>query len=236
MNFLKKWQTGADGQTCECPSKTVSDEGNVSGQVEREAQQKVYFVRHGQTDWNAQGRIQGRMDIPLNTVGMEQARELAEQLAQKNVSVDRVVTSDLSRAYETGRIVAERLGVPCEKSHNLYEREFGDWEGLKMSEIQEKWAQLYEDWMNRRYDFRPPNGESYHELAQRMMNAVGKLLENTKENLLIVSHGGSLSAFLHEVGTTGDGQAAQRNFLGNGEIVELSVRDVLAKIQAHPGQ
>lgn len=214
----------------------ISEKRTVSGQIEHEKQQKVYFVRHGQTDWNAQGRIQGRMDIPLNDVGIQQARELAEQLAQKNVSVDRVVTSDLSRAYETGRIVAERLGVPYGKSHNLHEREFGDWEGQKMPEIQEKWAQLYEDWMNRRYEFRPPNGESYHELAQRMLNAVGNLLEETEENLLIVSHGGSLSAFLHEVSTTGDEKAAQRNFLGNGEIVELSVHDVLEKIHAYIGR
>ena len=92
----------------------------------------LLLVRHGETDWNRDGRWQGQSDTPLNELGRRQARELAEQLD----GVDVVYSSDLARARETAEILAERAGVEVRLDPRLRERGFGAWEGLTLAEIE----------------------------------------------------------------------------------------------------
>src|SRR6185437_6606991 len=92
----------------------------------------LLLVRHGETDWNAERRYQGHADVPLNDRGVEQARELAEQLAGERI--DAIYSSDLSRAHATAEIVGERLGVPVVTDPDLREIDVGAVEGLTFEE------------------------------------------------------------------------------------------------------
>src|SRR5690242_8696605 len=95
----------------------------------------LLLVRHGETDWNAEGRLQGQTDRPLNEYGRRQARELAERLAGDGVVA--IYASDLSRAKETAEIVGGRLGLPVVVDPDLRERNWGTWEGLTPRERDE---------------------------------------------------------------------------------------------------
>src|SRR5579884_1391455 len=88
----------------------------------------LLLVRHGETDWNAEGRLQGHTDRPLSDFGRRQAKELAERLSGERV--DAIYASDLARARETAEIVGERLGLPVVIDPDLREKNWGSWEGL----------------------------------------------------------------------------------------------------------
>ena len=94
---------------------------------------KVYFVRHGQTDWNVQSRIQGQSDIPLNQRGIAQAKALAAQL--KTLAIDCIITSPLQRTKQTAALLNETLQVPILEEEGLKERDFGEFEGVLKSEM-----------------------------------------------------------------------------------------------------
>jgi hypothetical protein len=95
-------------------------------------QRSFYFLRHGETDWNKEGRVQGHTDIPLNDTGRSQAEQVVCILAR--TPIHRIVVSSLSRAYETASIVNAALQKPLAVDEGLKERHFGDFEGLKISE------------------------------------------------------------------------------------------------------
>ncbi len=110
---------------------------------------RIGWIRHGRTEWNALGKIQGQTDIPLNEEGIRQARALAERLAADGMHWDGVVSSHLSRARETARIIAEKLEIPLlEPDERLQERYFGEIEGTteqeRISRWGEQWRQTYE--------------------------------------------------------------------------------------------
>ena len=102
----------------------------------------LLLARHGETDWNREGRWQGGSDTSLNERGREQARELAQQLD----SVDAIYSSDLARAAETAAIIAGTLGVEVRVDPRLRERSFGDWEGLNAEEIEQRFAEAHRLW------------------------------------------------------------------------------------------
>jgi broad specificity phosphatase PhoE len=104
---------------------------------------KLLLVRHGETDWNRDGRWQGGSDTRLNDLGREQARALAEQL---DGDIDVLYSSDLARARETAEIVAAKLGLEVRLDPRLRERGFGSWEGLTMPEIEERFAESHRRW------------------------------------------------------------------------------------------
>ena len=99
----------------------------------------VLLWRHGQTDYNASGKLQGQVDIALNEIGRAQAVAAAEVLMR--VEPARIVSSDLSRAHATAQTLAERVGVPVHLDERLRERGFGQWEGLTHPEIAEQWPE-----------------------------------------------------------------------------------------------
>jgi broad specificity phosphatase PhoE len=136
---------------------------------------RLLFVRHGETDWNAEGRLQGHTDRPLNDYGRRQARELAERLAEDGVAA--IYSSDLRRAKETAEIVGGRLGLPVVTDPDLRERNWGSWEGLTPAER----------------DAVEFVGESPQDHRDRMLRAVGRIAErHPDQTVAVVTHGGSL--------------------------------------------
>jgi len=154
----------------------------------------VFLARHGETDWNAEGRWQGQTDVPLNPRGREQAREIARRLRGEGIRA--VASSDLLRARDTAAIVAAELGL--EVNHvdaALRERRFGSFEGLTREEAADRFP---EAWTRHLADPgpAPPGGESRDELLGRLLPAVSAAVARLPGPLLVVMHGGSMRALL----------------------------------------
>ncbi|CAM2799132.1 histidine phosphatase family protein [Paenibacillus sediminis] len=147
----------------------------------------IGLIRHGVTDWNIQGKIQGQTDIPLNEEGRRQAALLAERLIKEPYTWHYVITSKLSRAHETGAIIAERLGIPLlEPDLRLNERNFGQAEGLTVSEREAKWGK---EW--NKFEL---GQEQEAEVQKRALEFMEDMWNRYPDrNLLVVSHGGFLS-------------------------------------------
>jgi probable phosphoglycerate mutase len=168
----------------------------------------ILLVRHGETDWNAERRVQGHSDTPLNETGRSQARALAEELADEGI--DAVYSSDLLRAHETARIVARARGLEVTSIRDLRERHFGTWEGLTDDEIFARFPEARNgSW---------GDGESREEMAGRVLQALQRIAETHEGGrVLVVSHGGPLRAVLAQCG---DGDVGQ---IGNCRIVRIEV-------------
>lgn len=156
---------------------------------------ELWLIRHGQTDWNVEGRFQGSEDVPLNYTGREQARKLAKKLDGNSFSA--IFSSDLLRAKETAEIIATKLDLPLFIDKRLQEINQGDWEGVLFTEIKEKYP---EEIIHRKEDpvfFRPPGGESVEEVSKRITSIVNEISRTFEdEKILIVSHGLALSILI----------------------------------------
>ena len=119
---------------------------------------KLFLTRHGQTDWNAEKRIQGCTDIPLNAVGISQAEALAKRVEEDGTKIRRIYTSWMNRAKTTGSIVAEHMGYECLVQDGLEEIRFGDWEGLTWNEVRKQFPEEFDVWFHARRYTRPPQG------------------------------------------------------------------------------
>jgi broad specificity phosphatase PhoE len=153
-----------------------------------------YFLRHGQTAWNVEGRFQGHTDIPLNELGLAQARDAATVLA--GYPVDLIVTSPLIRARRTAEIVAKHLDKALLVDDELKERHFGGFEGLVVNDVK---AQLGLQPHERLVRHLPVDAEQWHETRARAVRVIGKWLDRHPDRtLLFVTHSGLFDA-LHEL-------------------------------------
>jgi broad specificity phosphatase PhoE len=147
---------------------------------------ELYLVRHGETDWNRQHRIQGLTDIPLNATGRRQARAAGKLLSRR--SWDGIYASPLSRATETASIIAGQTGLAAPKPvAALVERNYGEAEGLNFIEIDKRYPDRSE----------VPGQESRADVIARVVPALRELAAaHTGESLIVVSHGGAIRAML----------------------------------------
>ncbi len=147
----------------------------------------ILLVRHGETDWNLERRVQGHSDRPLNETGVVQARALVEELAGERI--DAVYSSDLLRALDTAGGVAASRGLEPVALPELREKNFGTWEGLTDTEIRERYPQaLTGPWGDE---------ETAEELAERVLAALRKIAaEHPGGRVLVVTHGGPVRAVL----------------------------------------
>ena len=157
----------------------------------------ILLARHGETDWNLARRVQGHSDTPLNETGRAQARALGEELAGERI--DAVYSSDLVRAHETARAVAEPRGLGVTAIRDLRERHFGTWEGLTDEEIFARFNPTPEtSW---------GDGETREEMADRVLGALRRIAATHPDSrVLVVSHGGPLRAVLTHCGVDGVGR------------------------------
>jgi probable phosphoglycerate mutase len=153
----------------------------------------ICFVRHGETNWNAERRMQGHIDIPLNTTGMGQAKRLANALMQTKHSFDAIYSSDLERALHTANVVANALSLAVQTTPQLRERNVGQLQGLLLSEAPVLLPEIWQSHIARDLDHDLGGGESIRAFHQRMQGVLELLLRQHRgQSILAVSHGGSL--------------------------------------------
>ena len=155
---------------------------------------KLYIIRHGQTDWNVQGRIQGRQDIPLNAAGRSQAQMLAKGMEKRPVTA--IYSSPQLRAMETAMALAGNQGVEVIPLPELVEIGYGDWEGRTASDILTKERKLYEEWWQHPATVAPPGGETLNQVDARCKKAWERIKGEIKGDTAVVAHGGTLAHFI----------------------------------------
>jgi probable phosphoglycerate mutase len=163
-----------------------------------ETRPTIYFIRHGETDWNVEGRLQGQKDIPLNDLGRVQAEEAGRRLRNLAPNVEDLayVASPMGRTRETMALLRKAIGLDPDSyrlDDRLVELTFGDWEGLTWKEVRKAEPQLASLRERDKWNYAPPGGgESYAMLVDR----VRPVLDDLTRDTVLVAHGGVARAFL----------------------------------------
>jgi broad specificity phosphatase PhoE len=177
----------------------------------------IHLARHGQTAYNAEGRFQGHLPVPLDETGREQARALADTVA--GVEVRTLVCSPLARARETADIVAARIGLEPDEDARFTETDTGDWTGRSFAEIKAEDPDGFHRYEISDPSFRYPGGESFGEQSDRVQAGLADLRARTDVlPVLVVCHRGVIRLAL--AAATGDHTAGGRE-IGNATLVSL---------------
>jgi len=159
---------------------------------------RFILVRHGETVWNHEGRYQGQIDTPLSPVGIKQGKLVAEAL--KDVSLDAIYASPLSRSFETAEMCASFHGLEVVKDDRLLEINHGKWEGLYASEIEALYPDLLERWRTTVVDVVMPGGECIENVRQRAMTAFREYVKKHQgQTVLVVAHDAVNKAVLCDI-------------------------------------
>jgi probable phosphoglycerate mutase len=162
---------------------------------------RFIVVRHGETQWNIESRIQGHMDSPLTATGLQQAEAIAARLAKEDFDV--LVASDLGRALQTAQAIARRCGHRVVTDARLRERKFGAGEGLTYGEVDYHWPDAFSRVRETDPDFRIPGGESRRQFHERIRDAfVSLAAEHDGRRVAVVCHGGVLAVLyrlIHDI-------------------------------------
>ena len=154
----------------------------------------IYFTRHGETEWNKIGKIQGWLDSPLTDDGMKMGKNLSEEV--KNIKFDKVYSSDLGRAFETAKLIVPEENII--KTELLREIDVAEWSGHLFTEAEEINRLAYDYYFNHPEKYTRENGESFYDLIERVENFFKKYVYNSDdENILVVSHGITIIAMFN---------------------------------------
>ena len=155
----------------------------------------LLFIRHGETDYNRQHRLQGALPVPLNETGRAQARAVADYLMDAGIGA--LYSSPMSRALETAQIIGARLKLPPLEDARLGEIAFGDFEGLTQSAAAERHPEAYHRWQSGYLAYPVPGGESRLDVSRRMRAAFDDILgADAAPTVAIVGHGSAIAIFL----------------------------------------
>jgi broad specificity phosphatase PhoE len=147
---------------------------------------ELILARHGQTEWNVEEVFRGRIDVELNQTGRRQAELLAESLSGQKIEA--VYSSPLKRALKTAEAVARRHRLKVEVSPGLIDGDFGQWQGLSLREVKEKYNQLYEQWAESPQLVKIPGGESLDAVRERALQVVNGVMAKHGGAVVLVSH------------------------------------------------
>jgi broad specificity phosphatase PhoE len=183
----------------------------------------ILLARHGETDWNREGRFQGHADPPLNEAGRAQAADLSLALAAEELAA--VYTSPLRRAAETAAVVAAAHGLEPVPVEALREVDVGSWQGLRRAEVERRFPEQFTRW--RDYGQGWQDGESYDEMGRRVVAALLELATaRAGERILVVTHGGPIrAAFAFADGTTHAEARRTGPVIANVFLAEFSVEN-----------
>ena len=152
---------------------------------------RILAIRHGETAWNQDARIQGHIDIPLNDKGRWQAEQAAKALHDEPIAA--IYASDLQRATQTAHAIASRKQMPVQQHEGLRERHFGECQGSTWAELETQRPEVVDAWRRRVPDFAPPGGESLLALRERVERTFHELARrHVGEQIVVVAHGGVL--------------------------------------------
>jgi probable phosphoglycerate mutase len=180
---------------------------------------RILAIRHGETMWNVDSRIQGHLNIGLNDTGRWQAERLG--MALKDETIAAIYASDLSRAHDTALAVSRRTGVPVQAEPGLRERSFGEFEGRTFAKIETELPEQAKRWRQRDPSFTPAGGESLLMLEARVLSVAARLAaQHPGEQIALFAHGGVID-ILYRAATRLDLQAARTWALGNTAINRL---------------
>lgn len=190
----------------------------------------LYFVRHGETAWNVQKKIQGSTDVPLNENGLRQTRDLAEELKKQvtegKMHPVKIYTSPQLRAAKTAEAVAAALGIDCDSCDGLREMDLGEWEGSNWDIIREQYGEVYTYWNGHRRYTHTPGGESYQEVLARTLTVLEGILERETKDVLIVTHSAILMALRCYLAERPFEEMVKRYKTKNAEVVVISEEEI----------
>lgn len=156
---------------------------------------RIYLIRHGETEWNKQGRLQGNSNVKLSPEGIRQAQLLAEHSPFQHI--DAIYSSDLVRAVDTAKILAEKFNLEVQTLPELRETNFGYWEGKSIADLAEIYPDDFGKFFTAPEKCRPPHGETFLECQDRVMNAMNKIVAaHDNKKILVVSHGAVIRLIL----------------------------------------
>jgi len=169
----------------ECLNQTSHLNQNIPKKI---GASRIILVRHGETDWNKEGRFQGQIDIPLNEKGKSQASKAAKYLEE--IEFTKAFSSSMKRPYETAKIILKKNNLQIEKIESLVEISHGLWEGKLEEEIKQTWPRILKDWHEKPESVTMPEGESIKQVSDRAISAWNFICSSQKENdtSLLVAH------------------------------------------------
>ncbi len=174
---------------------------------------RLVLVRHGETDWNRRGIAQGQADVPLNATGREQARAVAERLADRGL--DALYSSDLARAHETAAVIAAACDLEHRTEPDLREIDVGEWSGLTPAQIREGYPDVM-DALARGEDPPRGGGETLAELRERAVRAARRIAaRHAGESVTFVAHGGILKVLVGHLMRMGNEHMVRLSLRGN---------------------
>ena len=156
---------------------------------------RIILARHGESEFNAKGIIQGHIDTDLTPNGIIQAHLLALDL-KKRFNIQKIFSSDLRRAYRTAYIVGDNLNLDVEKDTRLREMYFGKWEGKSYNEIFSNGKEKFKNWLKNPIKYPLPSQENTNSFFKRLSDFLENLLNLEENEILIVAHGGSIQGLL----------------------------------------
>lgn len=178
---------------------------------------RIWLVRHGATEWNINKRAQGQADIALTEKGRSQAKEAAAALSP--FQLDAVLSSDLSRAFDTARAIADEQGLEVETDPAFREIDQGEWTGLPVDEIRRRWPDL---WGEARHYSTRPGGESPQQVRKRALEGLRRVVERYPGgSVAVISHGGTMRWLVAESFGYDDIRSARLRGISNGGAVLL---------------
>jgi broad specificity phosphatase PhoE len=147
---------------------------------------EIILARHGETEWNVQEVFRGRVDVELNQRGIKQAELLAEHLS--HLKLDAIYSSPLRRAVKTAEIIASLHRLKVKIAPGLIDCDFGQWQGLRLQEVKDRYKELYDQWVNSPHLVKIPDGESLNGVGKRALGVVEGVIAKHKGTSVLVSH------------------------------------------------
>lgn len=195
---------------------------------------KIYLARHGQTNWNRLGKIQGSRDVELDEEGFEQAHELGRNLLHKGLKISKIYTSTRKRAVDTAKIVSADTGVGFIEVEGLEEINLGRWEGLPWGQVREMYPGDFDEWKNSREHSQAHGGESYAGMTQRVLEALDGIIRKNKGDVMVVTHSAVIMCLLCRLSGTPYSEM-KRYKTGNTCVVEVDSEEITREIQSMSG-